>query len=125
MTLTTVGYGDVVPITIAGKFFGGLIGLIGVGMVALPAAIMASGFAENLNQRRQKYNRYLKHALSDGYIDEQERWLLEKQRKKLGLEANDAIHLLDDIVAARQTPYFCPHCGKNSEGRKYEKSNAK
>jgi len=54
VTLTTVGYGDVVPITPMGKIFGGLIGLIGVGMVALPAAIMASGFAENLQLRKQK-----------------------------------------------------------------------
>jgi voltage-gated potassium channel len=114
MTLTTVGYGDVVPVTPLGKFFGGLVGLIGVGMVALPAAIMASGFAENLNQRRLKYNSYIKGALNDGIIDDHERWELEKLRKDLGLESEEAIHLLDSTMreARRRQQEICPHCGK-------------
>lgn len=44
-TLTTVGYGDVYPITGLGKLLGGLIALMGVGLFALPAGILASGFA--------------------------------------------------------------------------------
>ena len=55
-TLTTVGYGDVVPTTTLGKFFGGCITIIGVGMVALPAGIIASGFADRLQQRRTDFN---------------------------------------------------------------------
>ncbi len=55
-TLTTVGYGDVVPVTPLGKFFGGCITIIGVGMVALPAGIIASGFSEHLRQRRLDSN---------------------------------------------------------------------
>lgn len=51
-TLTTVGYGDVVPITPFGKFLGALIALAGVGIFALPSAIMASGFFEVLSRRR-------------------------------------------------------------------------
>ncbi len=46
ITLTTVGYGDVVPITTGGKVFGGLIALLGIGFFALPAGILASGFTE-------------------------------------------------------------------------------
>ena len=45
-TLTTIGYGDVFPITPLGKFVGSIIAFIGVGLFALPAAILASGFAE-------------------------------------------------------------------------------
>lgn len=45
-TLTTIGYGDVFPITPLGKFLGSIIAFIGVGLFALPAAILASGFAE-------------------------------------------------------------------------------
>jgi voltage-gated potassium channel len=50
-TLTTVGYGDVYPITTFGKMFAAIIALLGVGIVALPAGILASGFAEELNRR--------------------------------------------------------------------------
>ena len=55
-TLTTVGYGDVVPITAWGKIFGGFITIIGVGMVALPAGIIASGFSERLREQRTSYD---------------------------------------------------------------------
>ena len=45
-TLTTVGYGDVVPITPLGKLLGGVVMLLGVGMIALPVAIIATGFSQ-------------------------------------------------------------------------------
>lgn len=45
-TLTTVGYGDVYPMTLGGKLFTGLILMIGLGIVALPAGIIASSHTE-------------------------------------------------------------------------------
>ena len=45
-TLTTVGYGDVVPVTPLGKILGGVVMLLGVGMIALPVAIIATGFSQ-------------------------------------------------------------------------------
>lgn len=50
VTLTTVGYGDVVPITSFGKLLGGLIALLGVGLVALPTAILGSAFVQKHKQ---------------------------------------------------------------------------
>jgi len=50
-TLTTVGYGDVVPITAWGKVFGGVVMIFGLGMYALPIGIIASGFANEIHQR--------------------------------------------------------------------------
>jgi voltage-gated potassium channel len=46
ITLTTVGYGDVYPITPAGKLLGAFVAIIGIGLFALPASILASGFVE-------------------------------------------------------------------------------
>ena len=51
-TLTTLGYGDVFPITALGKFFGGITAFLGIGMFALPTGILASGFAEEIARRR-------------------------------------------------------------------------
>lgn len=48
VTLATVGYGDVVPVTALGKFLGALASIIGLGMFALPAGILANGFAQEL-----------------------------------------------------------------------------
>ena len=45
-TLTTIGYGDIVPITPWGKVFGGIVMLFGLGMFALPIAILATGFSQ-------------------------------------------------------------------------------
>ena len=46
-TLTTVGYGDIYPITTLGKFLGSLSAIFGVGLFAIPTAILASGFSEH------------------------------------------------------------------------------
>jgi len=54
VTLTTVGYGDVYPITPIGKFIGALVILVGIGMFALPAGILASGFVEEVHSRREE-----------------------------------------------------------------------
>ncbi len=45
VTLTTVGYGDIYPHTILGKLLAGFIAVLGIGLFALPAGIIASGFA--------------------------------------------------------------------------------
>ena len=50
-TLTTVGYGDVYPITPLGRFCAGLIALAGIGVVALPAGVFASAFSDELRER--------------------------------------------------------------------------
>jgi voltage-gated potassium channel len=52
VTLTTVGYGDMAPVTLLGRTLGGMTMLIGIGMLAMPTGIIASGFA-NERQRRE------------------------------------------------------------------------
>jgi voltage-gated potassium channel len=48
-TLTTLGYGDMVPTTIWGKVMGGVIAILGVGLFALPAGILSSGLTDHLH----------------------------------------------------------------------------
>ncbi|MCL1865490.1 MAG: ion transporter [Spirochaetes bacterium] len=52
-TLTTVGYGDIFPITPIGKILTAVIAILGLGMFALPAGILASGFSDEFQKRRQ------------------------------------------------------------------------
>lgn len=51
VTLTTVGYGDVVPITPLGKMIAGLTAVTGLGMLALPVGILATAFSEVIHRR--------------------------------------------------------------------------
>ncbi len=51
-TLTTVGYGDIVPVTPLGKMLGGVVMLLGVGMIALPVAIIATGFSQESSRHQ-------------------------------------------------------------------------
>jgi voltage-gated potassium channel len=53
VTLTTVGYGDMVPITLLGKIFASLILIAGVALLALPAGIITSGFLDEMRKMRQ------------------------------------------------------------------------
>jgi voltage-gated potassium channel len=50
ITLTTVGYGDVFPVTAAGRLLAGVIAIVGIGLFALPAGILGSGFMEELDR---------------------------------------------------------------------------
>ena len=47
VTLTTVGYGDTVPVTIAGRILAGVIAVLGIGLFALPAGILSAGLLES------------------------------------------------------------------------------
>ena len=50
-TLTTVGYGDIYPITPVGRFMGAIIAVLGIGMVAVPTSILSAGFVEFLEKK--------------------------------------------------------------------------
>ncbi|MEK9679967.1 MAG: ion transporter, partial [Rhodospirillaceae bacterium] len=50
-TLSTVGYGDVLPITVWGRIFGSMTMILGIGMLALPTGVIATGFANEIRKR--------------------------------------------------------------------------
>jgi voltage-gated potassium channel len=52
-TLTTVGYGDICPITTAGKMLASVIAVLGIGMFALPTGILGAGFVEEREQQKK------------------------------------------------------------------------
>lgn len=54
VTFTTVGYGDVYPVTVLGKMLGGVISLVGIGMIALPTGIISSAFMNVMQEKKRK-----------------------------------------------------------------------
>lgn len=108
VTLTTLGYGDMVPITPLGRLLGGATAVLGIGMVALPAGVLASGFSEQMRLRREEYREAVERALEDGSLTTGERRKLDHTREQLGLSEEEAVLVLEQ--AARH-PAHCPHCG--------------
>ncbi len=91
VTLTTVGYGDVTPVTVEGKIFATLITLVGVGLVSLPAGIIASGFTEQLRMRREQFQSEVEELIQDdGRLSREDMGQLERDRLELGINKGKA-----------------------------------
>ena len=112
-TMTTLGYGDMVPITLPGRLLGACTAIIGVGMIALPAGVLASGFNEQLRIAREEYLETAEKAVHDGTISRSQRRHLEDTRLDLGLTHEEAALLLRHAV--KGGPPHCPHCGERLE----------
>ena len=67
-TLTTVGYGDVYPVTAAGKVLAALIAVLGIGLVALPSGIISSGFMEEIQKNKFKKKKFLHERRKNNYL---------------------------------------------------------
>ena len=52
-TLTTVGYGDVTPVTALGRIFAGFTAIAGIGLIAMPTGILAAAFSEAMQNRKK------------------------------------------------------------------------
>ncbi|MBO0351180.1 ion transporter [Phormidium pseudopriestleyi FRX01] len=70
VTLTTVGYGDLYPVTPLGKLFGATLAFIGIGLFALPAGIVAAGFSEELQRKKVE-----QRATPNLYLWEDAEWV--------------------------------------------------
>jgi len=135
ITMTSVGYGDIVPITTMGKVLASIISVISIGIVALPAGLLASGFSEALRQRRAHYEKLVEEVMEDGVITPSEEQLLKETQMNLGISIDDADIILDsnrskqiEIEALKEVHDLekdmqvaldnkCPHCGKAVDWR--------
>jgi voltage-gated potassium channel len=69
VTLASVGYGDISPVTPAGRLVTVVLVLVGIGIFAIPAAIMASGFTDQLRLNREQVKMALLGKLGSGPFD--------------------------------------------------------
>lgn len=63
-TLTTVGYGDVYPVTALGKIFAGVTAITGIGLIAMPTGILAAAFSDAIQAQRRDT-----HHVEDSAVD--------------------------------------------------------
>lgn len=91
ITLTTVGYGDISPVTTAGKIVSALTALLGVSTLAILAGILASSFAAQIARRRAIFEKQMRAAYSDGHLSADEAEALARLQLHFDLS--------DDLVA--------------------------
>ena len=102
ITLTTVGYGDVSPISPLGKIIGAFTAIMGVFSVALLTGIVANAFAHQVAQRKAILEAEISSALEDGEIDFEEEAKIEKLRKRYDI-SEDHVKAIIDVLKDRAT----------------------
>ncbi|MDD4137542.1 MAG: ion transporter [Methanoregula sp.] len=100
VTLATVGYGDIYPITPLGKFFAALVAISAIGLFALPAGILASGFAESITCKRERdADKTISCPRCGAKIDLQTGRVREEPEKGEGGEKPDEVTgLLEELI---------------------------
>ena len=97
ITLTTVGYGDVSPLTWVGKIISVATALMGVSVVALLTGILANAFSNQIARRKMLFEDQIREALEDGVVDALEVRSLEQLRKDFGLSKQQADALMRHV----------------------------
>lgn len=92
--LTTVGYGDAIPMTPVGKILGSLVTILGIGMVALPSGILAASFSEHLRFQRESLQNHINEAFEDGVLTKDE----AKGIIDIGTELGLSEEVVDQLV---------------------------
>ena len=94
ITLTTVGYGDVSPITPLGKIIGAFTAIMGICTVALLTGIVATSFANLRSRKSALFEAEINEALRDGIISDEEAKKIENLRKELNLSEEHSKSLM-------------------------------
>ena len=102
ITLASVGYGDIYPVTIAGRAMTMILAVLGIGIFAIPAAILASAFSDQLRIERETLMNELYVMLSDGHLSEEEKEILDREAKRLHLSQDEVNRLIDRVHRERE-----------------------
>jgi len=102
MTLASVGYGDISPITPAGRAMTIVLALIGIGIFAIPAALLSAAFADQLKSDREALVNTIYEMLADGVIDDDEAHFIKTESKRLHLTDDDLRRLVDKAKKERE-----------------------
>ena len=111
ITLASVGYGDISPVTVPGRVMTIVLAFIGIGIFAIPAALLSSAFSDELHKEREELKNNLYKMMKDGVIDADEVQTIrsEAQRMHLSVEEVNALinliqHELDKEADRKSLP---------------------
>lgn len=105
VTLASVGYGDISPVTPMGRALTVVLSLLGIGIFAIPAGLLASAFTDQLRIDRETLKHKLLQAMEHGQLDPKAKEWLSAETERLHLSEEDARRLMDEArenIEARQ-----------------------
>ena len=100
ITLASVGYGDISPVTPMGRTMTIVLALLGIGIFAIPAALLSSAFTDQLRIERETLKNDLYEMLADGHLSEDEADKINQEAKRLHLSEDEVQRLI--IKAKRE-----------------------
>jgi voltage-gated potassium channel len=101
VTITTVGYGDVTPLSPWGKVIGAFTAMSGVFTLALLTGIVASSFASRVRTHELEFTTEVEELLKDGLIDEKEKRTIEHLRREFSITEDHARAIVRQILEER------------------------
>ena len=102
ITLASVGYGDISPVTPAGRAMTIVLALIGIGIFAIPAALLSSAFSDQLKRDRESLVNTIYEMLADGHLDQKEIDYIRTESKRLHLTDEEIRLLIDKANRERE-----------------------
>ncbi len=103
VTLASVGYGDISPVTPAGRTMTIILALLGIGIFAIPAALLSSAFSDQLRIERENLQNELFEMLSDGTISDEEQEIIDAEAKRLHLGRDEVDRLIERAKRQRES----------------------
>ncbi|MFZ9666481.1 MAG: ion transporter, partial [Limnohabitans sp.] len=102
ITLASVGYGDISPVTPWGRAMTSVLALLGIGIFAIPAALLASAFSDELIKDREGLKADLFKILKDGKIEAKEIEFIRTEAKRLHLSVAEINALIDLVIKEKE-----------------------
>ncbi len=100
VTLASVGYGDISPVTPMGRLLTVVLALVGIGIFAIPAGLLASAFTDQLRIDRESFRHLLQKCFEDGVTNPREAQAIVAEAERLHLSGAEFERLVDDAQKA-------------------------
>jgi hypothetical protein len=97
VTLASVGYGDISPVTPVGRLMTIIMALVGIGIFAVPAAVLSTAFNDQLHKDREVMHNELMTYLKDGELSEEEHVAILKQAAELHISKEEVELLIEKV----------------------------
>jgi len=103
VTLASVGYGDISPVTPAGRAMTIVMALMGIGIFAIPAALLSSAFSDQLQKEREALKGNIYRMIATGNMDPEAVALIRTESKRLHLTAEELGALIEKAHEERES----------------------